>query len=358
MPDRRTHLSLMLTLLLVPGLEASPRAALEAGNQALRAGRFEEAKNHFAGGFVEDPEAPSLHYSMGLVHLREGQPEKAAPFFERAAALAEKAGARRLAARSRYNLGLCLAGEAGGQASPSPGGPAGAGPASGGTSPTSALPMLQGPPAGGASPALPAGFPGAPGGDLEGALKAFRKSIELDPADLDAKYNFLEIQRRLQQQEQQEQEQQENQDSEDQDQQDQDQEQQEQNQDQSQNQGDGQQQGDQGQSDSQGKQDPGQQGQDEQEQPQQSGGPEDPGEGEEQSGEPPPEGPEGSQGLQRPPRDQGSSGSSGSQSPEPQEMDRQAMEQILDALAADEKEQMERFLRSRMAPRKEVKHDW
>lgn len=359
MPEIRELRCLLAWSLLFSGAvapaQASQRRALEDGNRALQAGKLEEAKNHFAGGFVEDPESAALHYSLGLAHLREGQAEKAGQYFLRASELAEKQGNPRLAAQARYNLGLCLSGETS-AAVPDP--------SSAASAPSSAvLPRLRSAP----SPDQPApalsGQP--PGGDLEGAMKAFRKAIELDPHDLDSKYNFLEIQRRLKEQQQQQQEQQ---DKKDQDEKDEDKKD-PQDLDQSQQQ----------------KSKNGGQGQNQDQQPKNQDPNKDPQKGQGQGQKPPEQDPSKPDPDQQDPQDQdqpeknqkqdpqqNQSGSEngktsrgkgapdqGGQSPgKPPEMDRQAMEQVLDALAQDEKEQMKRFLQNRIGPPKEVRNDW
>jgi flagellar biosynthesis GTPase FlhF len=323
---------------LLPGqLQASPQEALEKGNKALEAGRFEEAKNFFSGGFLDDPNAPELHYSMGLTHLREGQGKKAALYFSRAAEFAEKNGAMGLAARARYNLGLVLAGETGG----------------GGTAPSQAapkpgkLPILRGGP-GGATPGggLPAGLGGA-SEDLEGALKAFHKAIELDPRDQDSKYNFLEIRRRLKQKQKQKQKQNPEKDQNPKQQQ---QKQQQPNQGQDQNKKDQKQQGQNQNQNPQDKkkekQDPKQDQKKNQDQKQKQK------QKQKQDQQ---------QQNQDSQKNQSPSPSSGGKSPPPQEpkkLDRKAMERVLDALEAEEQENLEKFLGHRRAPPRELTHDW
>jgi len=206
----RTSLALAATLALelamAPALRADATAALEAGNKALEAGRIEDAKTQYSAGFVDDPEAPALHYSMGLAHLRAGEPEKAGPYFQKAAELARSAGETGLAARALYNLGLVQAGDltrpgvlgARGAAGPPPPPPPPQQPPSPTAEVSGESPVLRSRPEPPPLPPYPPASPGAdlPGGDrerLQKALGSFRSAIQLAPEDLDAKYNYLQV---------------------------------------------------------------------------------------------------------------------------------------------------------------------
>jgi tetratricopeptide (TPR) repeat protein len=311
---------LLALALASPGFSGGLADAIASGNAALDAGQVEEAKTRYAAGFVDAPEAPELHYSMGLAHLRAGERDKASEFFRGAAERAEAAGRRGLAARALYNLGIALAEGPGGAPAPAPAPEAAAEP----EAPAAVLGSGPRPPE--PPPGIAGGMPlGAGGPDWKGALGAFEKSIRMDPTDLDAKYNYLRVKKRLEQLQQPSQqkkpgESEENEDS-DEDEQD--------------DGGEGQEgagEGEQGQDE----QDPNQ----DQDQGQSQGG-----QNQDQSS--------GSEAT-----DDGNQGDSPEGPQAEKDMDRQAMERFLDAVEAESKDQLKRFLRGRRARPRDLTHDW
>ncbi len=314
---------LLCGLLAVSQGFASPIEALKAGNKALESGRVEEAKTSYLKGFVHAPDSPELHYSMGLAHLREKKLKEAATFFEKAAVTAEASGNRSLAAQARYNLGLSLA-STGTQAPQAP-------------QPSSA-PVLGSP----SSPVPP--HAGAPA-DLKGAVDAFKKAIELDPSDMDAKYNFVKLKRALQKQQKQQQQSSEGdseEKSEDKDQKkDQNNEQDKKN--------------EQSKNSKENKQEPNKDSD-----PSKDPSKQDPSDSknsqEKDPAKPPPEEPSDSdKPSEAPPKTQEGEGQEEKDRPP---MDPRAMERFLDALESESKEQLKKFLRSRRAQPREVTHDW
>ncbi len=294
--------------------------ALEEGNAALAKGDVETALARYSAAQAADPEAPEATFNLGLALLGARRPEEAAKAFRKAGEAALASGRTPLAARSQYNLGLALA-EPGEGADAAAGGPVS------GTGPAAGTPGIPG--------SGPAG--GRPGPDLEGALQAFRRAIRLAPEDLDAKYNYLTVERLLEAQKQQQQKQQQDKDA---------------------------QEGEEGK--------PGEQGgkpgssqprtpptspSGDPQPPQQPG--QDPSE-EEQGESPEDRQGEGQEGEAGDPQSGGQGDASGAQAADRAEdaPDPQAAERMLDALASDERERLKRALRARTASPRTVTHDW
>ena len=71
------------------------RAREKLGNAYLNANDLAEAQSQLEAGIAVDPENPSLHYLLGAVYRKQGQPEKAKAELEKFQALKEANGTER-----------------------------------------------------------------------------------------------------------------------------------------------------------------------------------------------------------------------------------------------------------------------
>jgi len=152
-------------LLLIPDASrGSASGEVRRGNKAYRQERYEEALEAYRRAQLEDPDLAPLHFNIGNVHYRRERWDEALKEFE----LSQAGGDSALSARAFYNTGNTLFRQQ----------------------------------------------------NLPAAAEAYKSSLELDPADMDARYNLelvtklIEQQQGQQQQQQQQQEQDQEQDQE------------------------------------------------------------------------------------------------------------------------------------------------
>lgn len=160
------------SLCLGSSLSAARKAG--RGGESYRRGDYEGALKSYSEALADAPEKPQLYFNIGDVLYRQEKFPEAARLFEKSAAPGDPA----LQAKSWYNIGNAKYRDAVREAGrKTPGGAAGG------------------------------------GGDadaLREAAACYVRSLELDPGDLDAKYNLEFVQRILQQQERQKQQEEEN----------------------------------------------------------------------------------------------------------------------------------------------------
>jgi Ca-activated chloride channel family protein len=105
---RRVSL-LLLGLCVMAG--ASPAGKLlQEGNQALAAGKYDEALSKYQRASIDEPESPYLYFNQGLVYFKQEDYNKAQEFFQQAA---DKGKAitppdMDLAARAKLAVGNCF----------------------------------------------------------------------------------------------------------------------------------------------------------------------------------------------------------------------------------------------------------
>jgi len=97
----RIALASALALCAATSLEASARSANEEGNRLYRQKKYSEALKRYTAAQLEAPDEPRLHYNLGNVFFRQGEPEKARDEYARALASADP----RLDPSAVYNLG-------------------------------------------------------------------------------------------------------------------------------------------------------------------------------------------------------------------------------------------------------------
>ncbi len=90
-----------LAFCAVTSLEASARSANEEGNRLYRQKKYAAALKRYTAAQLEAPDEPRLHYNLGNVFFRQGEPEKARDEYARALASADP----RLDPSAVYNLG-------------------------------------------------------------------------------------------------------------------------------------------------------------------------------------------------------------------------------------------------------------
>ena len=146
-------LGIFLSLTL-PARAAAPGEVAE-GNRLYAEGKFEEALNAYHRAAQDEPDSPRIFFNLGDALYRLGRHRESDDLFRKVGRARESSPA--LAAGAWYNLGNSLLEQE----------------------------------------------------NLEESLQAYRRAIEADPADLDAKYNYeVALLRQQQQQQQQQQKQQ------------------------------------------------------------------------------------------------------------------------------------------------------
>jgi Ca-activated chloride channel homolog len=97
----RLLIAAVLWLAALTSLEASARSANEEGNRLYRQKKYAAALKRYTAAQLEAPDEPRLHYNLGNVFFRQGEPEKARDEYARALASADP----RLDPSAVYNLG-------------------------------------------------------------------------------------------------------------------------------------------------------------------------------------------------------------------------------------------------------------
>jgi len=97
----RIVLGSALALWAATSLEASARSTNEEGNRLYRQKKYAAALKRYTAAQLEAPDEPRLHYNLGNVFFRQGEPEKARDEYARALASADA----RLDPSAVYNLG-------------------------------------------------------------------------------------------------------------------------------------------------------------------------------------------------------------------------------------------------------------
>ncbi|MCP3905881.1 MAG: tetratricopeptide repeat protein [Planctomycetes bacterium] len=153
----------------------SPLETLRAAQQAFAAESYAEALEHYEALRSTMPDTPDVPYNMGVAAYRAGDLERAAEYFDEALALANDP---EMLARSAYNLGTTAYARTLEPPEPSPG------------------PSMPDPTAPNAA---------APGDQLDRAAEAlgealghFRRALDVDASDEDARANAELAQRLLQ----------------------------------------------------------------------------------------------------------------------------------------------------------------
>jgi Ca-activated chloride channel family protein len=107
--------SLRKATLLLLGLcclsnASSVRQLLREGNQALNAGKYEEALSKYQRASVDEPESPYLSFNQGLVYFKQEDYAKAQEFFQQATDKAKEITPPDLdlAARAKLAIGNCF----------------------------------------------------------------------------------------------------------------------------------------------------------------------------------------------------------------------------------------------------------
>jgi Ca-activated chloride channel family protein len=135
----------ILMLVMVPGLMAEDYIGFnEKGNEAFRSGRYQEALDYYRRAEVDRPETPEIHYNHANALAETGSYEEAAENYLRAL----NSDDARLQAKAYYNSGNNN--------------------------------FLK--------------------EDYVKAIEAYQQSLDLDPNDLDAKYNLELARKRLREQ--------------------------------------------------------------------------------------------------------------------------------------------------------------
>jgi len=143
-------------LLLAPEVcRGSAAGEVRRGNKAYGQAKYEQALEAYRRAQLEEPDLAPLHLNIGNVHYRQENWSEALREFE----LAQSSGDSALSARATYNMGNTLFRQQ----------------------------------------------------DLPAAAEAYKSSIELDPTDMDARYNLELVLKMLEQQQQQQQQQQQDQ---------------------------------------------------------------------------------------------------------------------------------------------------
>jgi Ca-activated chloride channel family protein len=145
-------LVLALAIAATGGVDRKAAKLVREGNRAYGDGQFDAAAQLYDEAQTRAPESPEVAYNMGNALCRQGRFGEAAPHLRRAAESPDPM----LRERSLYNLGNALYG----------------------------------------------------GRDLQGAARAYRRALALEPGDRDAKINLEKVLRELQNQPQQPQSQQ------------------------------------------------------------------------------------------------------------------------------------------------------
>jgi len=176
--DRMTASIFMLALLLLgsSALAQKHADAVKQGNEAFRQKDYQTALEQYHIAEADRPESPEINYNIGNTLFEQGDFEQATEHLNKSLNTQE-AG---LAARAQYNLGNTHFRK----------------------------------------------------GDYQSAIQAYKESLELNPDDMDAKYNLEVARRMLKEQSEQEQQQQQDQEEQEQEQQEQQEQEQQQQQDQ------------------------------------------------------------------------------------------------------------------------------
>ncbi|NMA19225.1 MAG: VWA domain-containing protein [Lentisphaerae bacterium] len=107
--DRKSLRKLAVLLLGICSLTEAAQASklLKSGNQALSAGKYEEALDKYQQAALEEPESPYLHYNQGLAYFHLEDYAKAIEFFQQAADKAKEITPpdTELAARAKLAIG-------------------------------------------------------------------------------------------------------------------------------------------------------------------------------------------------------------------------------------------------------------